>query len=140
MLLSIDVEFEGDVQIESSAFALQTTGSTPVDLTFATSNSSRNTIASLSFSGNNTEATGSLVDGNYQLTINGDGVVDSPSNSFDLDRDGIPGGQIVFGDEDIESLYRLFDDVNQSRRADIFDLLGFRQTYLKTLVFDNGFS
>lgn len=129
MLLSIDVVFPGNVQIGSSAFSLLQTRGTDVDLSVSTTTANGTTIASLSFSGSNTEASGSLADGNYQLTIDGDDIQDAQGNSFDADRDGIPGGQLVFGDEEVENLYRLFGDINLDRRVNVVDLLGFRQTF-----------
>lgn len=129
MLLEIEVVFPGVVQIDNSAFSMIQTGGTAVGLSFSTASSNGNTIATISFSGNHVENSGSLEDGNYQLTIDGAGVLDAQGNNFDVDRDGIPGGQLVFGDEEAENLYRFFGDFNLNRTVNVFDLLGFRQTY-----------
>jgi hypothetical protein len=129
MLLDWEVSFAGDVEIGESAFSLEKVGDGDVPVSFASLFEGNRTIADLSFSGRFTEPSGSLVDGNYQLTINGDSIIDSQGIAVDVDEDGTPGGILVVGDEESEACYRLFGDVDQNRSVDVFDLLGFRQTY-----------
>ena len=98
--------------------------------------------ARLLFSGEHTEPSGPLVDGNYQLTIDGDGITDSNGLSVDVDGDGVPGGVLVIGDEEEENFYRLFGDADSNRQVNFFDFIGFRQTYsLMTgdAIFDESF-
>ena len=100
------------------------------------------TNATLSFSGPLTEASGSLTDGNYQLTIDGGDVIDAQGAAMDVDEDGTPGGILIIGDEESDGLYRLFGDSDQNRTVNILDLLGFRQTYLLLTgdaMFDSSF-
>jgi hypothetical protein len=142
MLMDLDVSFAGDVQIDGSAFVLEKLGDGDVPTSFTTAFEDGRTNATLSFSGPFTETSGSLVDGNYQLTIDGGGVTDAQGSAMDIDGDGSPGGTIVIGDEESEALYRLFGDVDQSRSVNIIDLLGFRQAFQMMTgdaSFDAGF-
>lgn len=101
-----------------------------VDVTATIDNSSGNSIATLTFSGEFTETTGSLVDGNYQLTVFGDQIQTASGQSFDADGDGIAGGNSVFGDSEADEFFRLFGDSNGDRLVNVFDLLSFRQAWL----------
>ena len=76
------------------------------------------------------DRSGSLVDGNYQLTIDGGEVIDSQGSAMDVDGDGTPGGILIIGDEEEEALYRLFGDVDQNRTVNVIDLLAFRIAFL----------
>jgi hypothetical protein len=130
MVQEIEVVFTGDVQIGGSAFSLAMRGGSNVAVSFSTAVANGKTIATLSFFGANTESSGSLVDGNYELSINGGDIVDSLGNNFDVDEDGTAGGTAIFGDEEQDFMYRLFGDIERNRTVNIFDLLGFRQTCL----------
>ena len=95
----------------------------------------------LDFSGPFTEDSGSLVDGNFQLTIDGDRIT-SQGIAIDIDGDGSPGGTLIIGDEEAEEFYRLFGDADRNRVVNVVDLLGFRQTFLLltgNALFDNTF-
>lgn len=107
--------------------AQQDGGAAVLDETVDDSSSQTNVI--LSFSGAFTEASGALVDGNYQLTINGDQIT-AGGSALDVDGDGSPGGLLIFGNHESDALYRLFADSDQNRVVNIRDLLGIRQTYL----------
>ena len=141
MLLDMEVSFAGDVQFGSSAFSMEKVGGGNVPVSFSTEFEDGRTNTVLSFAGSFTEATGSLVDGNYELTINGDDII-SGGVALDVDEDGVPGGVLVIGDEESEALYRLFGDSDQNRIVNTVDLLGFRQTFLfmtGDASFDVGF-
>ena len=132
MMTDMDVSFGGDVEIGAAAFSLKKVGDGGGDVTvaFTTTFDDGRTNATLSFSGPLTEQSGSLVDGNYQLTIDGGSVINSQGVAVDIDEDGTPGGTLVIGDQEEEALYRLFGDLDQNRFVNLIDLLGFRQTYL----------
>ncbi len=129
MVLDLNVSFAGNVEIGESAFSFEKLGDGNVPVTFTEEFESGRTKATLSFLGPFTEPSGSLMDGNYQLTINGD-LITSNGVALDVDGDGVPGGLLIFGDQESDALYRLFADSDQNRVVDIFDLLGFRQTFL----------
>lgn len=132
MLRSLDISFSVPANIGSSAFALIKRGidGGAVDVTSTVNNSGASSTVELTFSGEFTEASGSLVDGNYQLTIDGNQITNDSGTPFDLNGDGNPGGLLVFGDEESESFYRLFGDIDKNRLVNILDLLGLRQAYL----------
>lgn len=134
MLLDLEVSFAGNVEIGDAAFSLIKRGSDggEVPLSFSTSNLVGRTEATLSFTGDFTESSGSLVDGNYQLMIDGGSIVDSQGVNVDVDGDGSPGGVAFFGDVEADLFYRLYGDVNASRDVNVVDLLQFRQTFLLT--------
>ena len=129
MLMDVNVSFAGNVEIDDSAFSLQKVGDGDVPVSFTAVFEDGRTDVTLSFSGSFTELSGSLVDGNYQLTIDGSGVIDSNGLAMDIDGDGIVGGTLVIGDQEAEAFYRLFADVDQNRVVNVNDLFGFRQTY-----------
>jgi len=109
----------------------------------STSSIDNNTVATLTFSGPYTEqASGSLIDGNYRLTINGNGVVDSQGNNYDVDGDGNPSGVVVLGDQADDGFYRLFGDIDSDREVSIFDFFSFRSAFSIASgdpLFESGF-
>jgi hypothetical protein len=107
----------------SAAFRLTQTSSgsdvtLDVDLSASTSTQ---TIAKLTFSGALTQF-GSLVDGNYALTIFAS-QVSVGGVALDGDGDGTPGGDYAF------SLFRFFGDVNGDRTVNGLDLGFFRNAF-----------
>ena len=132
MLADLEVSFLDAVELSDSAFSLlkRGPGGGSVPLSFVVDDSGPRMIASLSFSGSFTESSGSLVDGNYQLSVDGGQIIDGQGAFLDVDGDGVPGGILVIGDEESEAVYRFFGDANQDRTVNVFDLLGFRQTFL----------
>jgi len=134
MLDQFVVEFEGIVSVESGAFEVLKRGSGggAVDVGTFVDNSSGSTVVTLSFSGQFTEASGSLVDGNYQLTVFGDLLETQNGQSYDADNDGIAGGNLVFGDTAADNFFRFYGDVTGDKSVTVFDLLPFRQTWLKS--------
>ena len=81
---------------------------------------------------------GSLEDGNYQLTINGDQILTAGGTALDVDGDGDAGGVYAFGDTAIDNFFRLFGDVDGDRLVAVRDLLEFRKTF-RDRVGDPGF-
>ena len=143
MLTEVEISFSNSVSVESGAFELLKRGSDGglVDLTSTIDNSGDGSTVTLNFSGPFTEDSGSLVDGNFQLTIDGDRIT-SQGIAIDIDGDGSPGGTLIIGDEEAEEFYRLFGDADRNRVVNVVDLLGFRQTFLLltgNALFDNTF-
>jgi hypothetical protein len=81
------------------------------------------TIAKLSWTGPITEGGGSLIDGNYTLTILGSQITGEGGMQLDGNGDGTPGG------DNVSTLYRLFGDVNGDKAVDGFDLTAFRNAF-----------
>lgn len=141
MLNSIEVAFDGLVTFGDTPFELvrRGTGGGVVDITPSIDNSSGSTVVTLTFAGTFTEASGSLVDGNYQLTIFGDQVQTLGGQDFDGDGDGVAGGDFVFGDTETDNFFRLFGDVTGDRFVNVIDLLEFRNSFLSNAG-DSNFS
>ena len=144
MLIDIDVTFTGDVQIGDNAFSLvNREDNGAVDVAVTSSTVDGNTVATLSFSGQYAEEpSGSLVDGNYRLTIDGNNITDAQGNNYDVDGDGSPGGVMVLGDQADDNFYRLFGDINSDRRVTFTDFIGFRTVFLLVAgdpLFEEGF-
>jgi hypothetical protein len=89
-----------------------------VDLSGSTS---AQTIARLTFSGGLTEF-GSLVDGNYRLTILAS-QVSGNGQPLDGDANGVAGGDFTL------DFFRLFGDVNGDKAVDGLDLTMFRNAF-----------
>jgi hypothetical protein len=110
----------------AAAFRLTRTGpgapngdvAVAVDLSGSTATQ---TVARLTFSGGLTEF-GSLIDGNYTLTVLGSQVTGN-GQALDGDGDGTPGG------DNVSTLYRLYGDATGDRRVDNADFFQLRTTF-----------
>ena len=111
----------------ASAFTLINTTAQPnvaVNLSVDLSGSTpTQTVAKLSWSGPVTEGGGSLIDGNYTLTILGSQITGEGGLQLDGNGDGTPGG------DNVSTLYRLFGDVNGDKTVNITDLTAFRNAF-----------
>ena len=124
---SISVVFDGDVELAAGAVdVVQRSTATEETFVSVSSNVSTQlvdgqTVATIQFSSHTRNPDNVLVDGNYQLTLNG---------SF-ITRDGFPmSNDVVFGDEQAHGFFCFYGDSDGNRSLNIFDLLAFRQTYL----------
>jgi hypothetical protein len=146
---NIRVVFDGVVTFvgpEADAFSLVRTGGLPagVTLTVTPANVSGVTVATLTFSGSETEpntAPGvnpSLVDGLYTLTVRGD-KVQNATGFLDGDANGAPGGDYVSppptptGGPGQPRLFRLFGDGTGNGLVDLTDLALLRSTFNASL-------
>ena len=120
MLREMEVTLPGDVQIDANAFSIvnRDDNSISPDVSFTTELVNGSTVATLTFSGDDINNSGSLPDGNYELTIDGDLITNAQGNALDADEDGTPGGQLVIGDQEADGLYRFFGDANGDRAVD----------------------
>ena len=91
----------------------------------------------LTFDGAFAQASGSLVDGNYQLTIQGDQIQTASGQNFDGDRDGVAGGDFVYGDSETDNFFRLFGDSTGDRHVNLVELLQLRHAWLSEDEDDN---
>jgi len=131
MLREIDVTLPGDVQIDVDADAFSIVNRDDIsispDVSFTTELVNGSTVATLTFSDPDLtdpdliNASGSLPDGNYELTINGDLIDNAQGIAFDADGDGTPGGELVIGDQVEDGLYRFFGDSDGDRDTDGID-------------------
>lgn len=125
----LSVTFDGAVEFDADAFSVirranqdDGTPDTSVPITVSSSVSGGMTIVTITFDGLTRPNTGSLVDGNYQLTVHGDRV---RRTGTELSL----GSDFVFGNTADETFYSLYGDNNGDRKVNIFDLLSLRQTY-----------
>ncbi|XZE55493.1 peptidoglycan DD-metalloendopeptidase family protein [Planctomycetaceae bacterium SH139] len=126
---SLSITFSDEVEVGESAFeVIERQSGNSVDLNVTTELIGGQTVATLVFLGGQVEH-GSLVDGNYQLTINGDAIIGSHLQSLDGDGDGLRGGDYVFGDEAADAFFRHFGDVNGDRTVNFVDFLAFRGAF-----------
>ncbi|WP_149494934.1 lamin tail domain-containing protein [Roseiconus lacunae] len=95
------------------------------------------TEITLTFSGNLSDATGSLIDGRYRLRIDAS-MVTSGGIALDGDNNERPGGDYRFGEVASDRFFRLFGDRDGDQDVDQFDLrhLG---GLLATQSFDEAF-
>jgi hypothetical protein len=126
----VTVTFDAPVTLPAApaaAFRLSRTGpggptgdvTLAVDLSGSTA---MRTVARLTFSGPLTES-GSLIDGQYTLTIFGGQITGPGGLSVDGDGDGTPGG------DGVASLYRLYGDVTGDRFVNGADFALFRTAF-----------
>ncbi len=122
--------FDGLVDFESDAFRIiqrsdgdgVATG-VLVTTSFSDIEVASNTVVTLTFDSLTRNAMGALLDGNYQLTVDGTKV-----KRFGTDL--TMGTDFVYGDVAAENFYSFFGDASGDRNVNVFDLLSFRQTYL----------
>jgi hypothetical protein len=128
----IVVSFDDIVTLSTGAFSVTNIDTQQsATISAAIDNSSGNSVITLTMSGAITESgSNSLIDGNYELIIDGSKVQGSSGQLFDGDNDGTAGGNYVFGDDPTDNFFRLYGDVTGDRRVNVFDLLRFRQTFL----------
>jgi len=81
------------------------------------------TVAKLSWTGPVTEGGGSLIDGNYTLTILGSQITGEGGLQLDGNGDGTPGG------DNVSTLFRLFGDVDGNKAVNGLDLTAFRGAF-----------
>jgi len=132
MVRSLTVTFNGPATIATGAFDLIRVGGGPVGLNVATQLLGGRTVATLTFRDSTEPGSGSLADGNYQLTIHGDRVTDSFNQQLDGDGNGFIGGDRV------TSFFRLYGDVNGDRAMNLSDLAVFRGAF-GTIAGDSGY-
>lgn len=145
------VTFDGQVDIDSSAFSLLKRGASGglVTNSFTTqTDTNGNTIATITFSGARTRATGALVDGYYQLTIDSSKVRRAGTQLLlDGNNDGILGGNYQKGTSEVDRFFALYGDMNGDGLVSLPEFNQFRSAfgklpgasgYNKNLDFDGG--
>ena len=105
--------------------------SVPVD--FGVTASGGKTVIDLTFApGSLVNASGSLLDGRYQLIVDAARVASTAGVALDGDGDGSAGGDHVFGESDGDRFFRNYGDADGSGVVDLLDFAAFRRTFGKT--------
>ncbi len=128
---SVTVKFNTLVTVDEGAFDVQRLGSGggPVDVIVDIGVVDGKTVATLTFGGGLTQF-GSLVDGNYHLTVRADRIRDALTDAaLDGDGDGLVGGDHLFGESAIDQFFRFFGDSDGDRDVDRSDLSRIRKVY-----------
>ena len=126
----LQISFDSLVDLDSDAFTLiqrsdvdgVATG-TIVATSFSTLDVGGETVVTVSFDSLTRNASGALVDGNYELTVDGSKV---RTQGTDLTL----GADIVYGDVASDNFFAFYGETTGNRTVNIFDLLDFRDTYL----------
>ena len=127
------VSFDDIVTLGTDSFELVRRGDDggTVNVTPTVDNSTGVSVVTLAFdAGAFVTDSGSLVDGNYQLTVFGDQITTDNGVAIDGDGDGVAGGNLVFGDTETDNFFRFFGDADGNRIVNSPDLLEFRRTWL----------
>lgn len=132
----IKVMFDGAVEIDDDAFEVRKRGPEGgiVASTFVTQlDDAGNTIATLAFVDSFTRGSfNSLVDGNYQLTIDSAKVrLVGTQLLLDGNQDGVSGGSYLFGTSAVDRFFALYGDSDGDRDVDGQDLQRFAGTFRK---------
>jgi hypothetical protein len=77
------------------------------------------------------DASGSLRDGNYELTIYPTKARDTDGMELDGDQDGTAGGEFSFGADQADAFFRHYGDRDGDRDVDFVDFFWFRGTFGK---------
>ena len=129
---SLVVTLEGDVELDAGAINVlqrsDASGATGVVVgtSFTTALVGGNTVVTISFSGSLTRnSIGALVDGNYQLGIDGSRVRRAGTNVT-------MGQNYSYGDSAADGFYTYYGDSDGNRTIGSSDLLAFRQTFRRS--------
>jgi hypothetical protein len=133
MVKSLVVSFSEIVTLDSGAFDVRNRATNAaVALACSTQIVSGKTVVTLTFSTCDQTQFGSLIDGNYQLTIDATKVHDSDTGTnLDGDNNGSFGGNKVFGAAEADKFFRLYGDYDGSRKVNNSDLAYFTPTLNK---------
>ncbi|XZE55325.1 DNRLRE domain-containing protein [Planctomycetaceae bacterium SH139] len=130
---TVTVSFDSEVTVDAGAFEVvkRGAGGGAVGVGFTTEVIDGKTVATLTFNGAFV-ANGSLVDGNYQLTVLGANITDALGNEFDGDEDGAVGGDRQFGEDEADDFFRFYGDIDGDRSVGFIDFLQFRGAFGST--------
>lgn len=132
----LTVDFDAAVTAEPDAFIVQRIGQVnqPVDVSVVWSMLDGRSRATLEFGGEMSDVGGSLVDGNYRLTVDADKIRHAiRGDAMDGNRDSLPGGDLSFGDSAADRFFRLFGDFDGDRDVDAHDLVEFAPAFLTVI-------
>jgi len=149
VIKQVAVEFSGLAALQPGAFIVErirpnNAGFLPVTVSFTTADLNGKTTATLIFSGPQTNSTfGTLVDGNYRLTIDSSkAFIRGTTSRLDGDKNLAPGGNYLFGQSPSDLFFALFGDINGDGFVGFTDFAAFRFANGKSkgqTGFDSGF-
>ncbi|MEL6104418.1 MAG: lamin tail domain-containing protein [Planctomycetota bacterium] len=138
LLRSLTVVFDQPIVAGADAFEVRnrdvsgSAGEVQVDVTLEIIEDQ--TEAKLVFSGANVDSGGSLLDGNYTLTIVGSEVRSAFGGvRLDGNSDGTPNDNFVLGQQDVDGFFRLFGDRDGDRDVDGQDYGQFATSFLSSV-------
>jgi hypothetical protein len=122
---SLAVTFTGAATLGPGAFELTRLGAGggPVGLSVASQVVGGRTVATLTFTSHTDPAGGSLIDGDYRLSVRAAAVTGPGGQPLDGDGNGTPGGDHTL------AFHRLYGDGTGDRRVDNADFFLFRGTF-----------
>ena len=128
----LELAFDAEVEFDAGAFQLhRLESSDAVDFVTELMQSNGASVVRLTFQGSNSEGGGTLVDGNYRLTIDGTRVRRrGTGETLDADRSGAGGGIYRFGDKPEDAFFRFLGDSDGDRDVDGQDYGRFGSTFL----------
>jgi hypothetical protein len=132
-LTTVQIRFNTVVDIDQSAsdpflFVDVANGTSMVDTPVISIVNGRTVVDFTFASSAYVNAGGSLIDGRYQLTIDGSKVTAFGLN-LDGDANGLVGGNNVFGAEAADRFFRKYGDQNGNGTVDLLDFAEFRRTF-----------
>ena len=123
---SISFTFDGDVSLTEDAISLvQRSTATeetfdPVEFEVSTQTDNGQTTVVIQFQSHTRNSENALVDGNYQVTL--DGLL--------VKNHGFPIGEdLVFGSVEADGFFAYYADADGNRTINVIDVLSFRQTF-----------
>lgn len=131
----LTIDFDGPVVASTDAFLVERLGATNlnVEVNVAWSLIEGKSRATLSFSGEHTENSGSLIDGRYQLTLVGDLIQHAVrGDAMDGNFDSVPGGNQLF-DDAADRFFRFYGDTDGDYDVDGQDYGRFGLAFLRSV-------
>ncbi len=129
MVDKVTLTFDGPVDLASGAFTLIKRGGPAVATQANTSvNGQGQTTVTLTFSGAGTRANGVLLDGYYELTIDGAKITRNGSQ-LDIDGDGTGGDVKVIGAVEADNFFALYGDTDGDGLVSVSEFGQFRSTF-----------
>ena len=116
---NITVNFDAPIIFDAGGFDLRDDQNNPVDVTTSVTPGTLTSQVILTFNGVGSDASGSLLDADYTLTVLDTKVRSATGIYLDGNNNGSMGGDAV------DSFYRLFGDANGDENTDFLDFSGF---------------
>lgn len=133
LVTKVTLVFDGPVTWDAGAFTLEkrTTHEIVTTLVTQTQTPAGQTQLVITFSGPQTRGTGALVDGYYQLTIDGS-KIHRGDVLADLNADGTQGDSLVVGAAESDNFFALYGDTNGDGLVGVAEFGQFRAGFGKT--------